>query len=448
MLDIKQPGTSFHDLLQTTDPAPVMELRLTDIIMASGLSPTEANGVFSLALFQKLSEEGKSANVFFSPFSISSALAMAMLGARANTSAQMLQVLCFTKPKEAIMQDPEKEEEQDPQKKMQNPMQMQIKTRQQMRMQIQQCSRLPQYLKKVLKGDRPSHEEVHTHFKQLLIEFNKTNAEYALSLANRLYGEQTYTFVEEFLEETKNFYFAEVESVDFKKNAEAARLTINSWVDEKTQGKIKDILPKDKVSDTTRLVLINAIYFKGNWNQKFNEELTVDAPFKINKILELPYKGKDLSMLVFLPNEIEDDMTGLEKLKTALTYSKLMEWTSSHMMIVEEVEVGLPRFKMEVTYDLESILGSMGMVDAFDSSRSDFSGMSAANDLVLSKVIHKSFVEVNEEGSEAAAATALVFVERASAISHTFIADHPFLFFIRYNPTNTILFAGQYSSPE
>ncbi|XP_061821655.1 leukocyte elastase inhibitor-like isoform X3 [Nerophis lumbriciformis] len=442
--------------------------------MASGLSPTEANGVFSLALFQKLSEEGKSANVFFSPFSISSALAMAMLGARANTSAQMLQVLCFTKPKEAIMQDPEKEEEQDPQKKMQNPMQMQIKTRQQMRMQIQQCSRLPQYLKKVLKGDRPSHEEVHTHFKQLLIEFNKTNAEYALSLANRLYGEQTYTFVEEFLEETKNFYFAEVESVDFKKNAEAARLTINSWVDEKTQGKIKDILPKDKVSDTTRLVLINAIYFKGNWNQKFNEELTVDAPFKINKndtkpvkmmtqkskfpivfipeincqILELPYKGKDLSMLVFLPNEIEDDMTGLEKLKTALTYSKLMEWTSSHMMIVEEVEVGLPRFKMEVTYDLESILGSMGMVDAFDSSRSDFSGMSAANDLVLSKVIHKSFVEVNEEGSEAAAATALVFVERASAISHTFIADHPFLFFIRYNPTNTILFAGQYSSPE
>ncbi|XP_061878055.1 leukocyte elastase inhibitor-like isoform X3 [Entelurus aequoreus] len=166
------------------------------------------------------------------------------------------------------------------------------------------------------------------------------------------------------------------------------------------------------------------------------------------QILELPYKGKDLSMLVFLPNEIEDDMTGLEKLKTALTYSKLMEWTSSPMMIVEEVEVSLPRFKMEVTYDLESILGSMGMVDAFDSSRSDFSGMSAANDLVLSKVIHKSFVEVNEEGSEAAAATALIFVERASAISHTFIADHPFFFFIRYNPTNTILFAGQYSSPE
>lgn len=134
------------------------------------------------------------------------------------------------------------------------------------------------------------------------------------------------------------------------------------------------------------------------------------------------------------------------QLEKELTYKNLVEWTRPDMMDTVEVQVGLPRFKMEEMYDLKEILASMGMVDAFDDSRSDFSGMSPNNDLVLSKVVHKAFVEVNEEGTEAAAATAAIMMMRCARITPTFVADHPFLFFIRHNPTQTILFYGRYCS--
>ncbi|XP_054479382.1 leukocyte elastase inhibitor-like [Anoplopoma fimbria] len=166
------------------------------------------------------------------------------------------------------------------------------------------------------------------------------------------------------------------------------------------------------------------------------------------QILEMFYEGKELSMLIILPNEIEDDTTGLEKLERELTYEKFEEWTRSDMMGQTQVEVRLPRFKMEEEYDLKDVLISMGMVDAFDVTRSDLSGMSPANDLVVSKVVHKAFVEVNEEGTEAAAATGVIIAERSIIIPATFIADHPFLFFIRHNPTKTVLFSGRYCSPQ
>ncbi|CAL8311960.1 unnamed protein product [Merluccius merluccius] len=130
-----------------------------------------------------------------------------------------------------------------------------------------------------------------------------------------------------------------------------------------------------------------------------------------------------------------------------MTYEKFMEWTRPDKMVKNEVKVGLPRFKMTQTYDMNDLLVSMGMVDAF-SSLSDFSGMSSANNLVLSKVVHKAFVEVNEEGTEAAAATGIIAVTLCYMIPTNFVADHPFLFFIRHNPSKSILFAGRYSSPE
>ncbi|KAI4823322.1 hypothetical protein KUCAC02_011915 [Chaenocephalus aceratus] len=372
---------------------------------------SKANTTFALDLFKKLSDADKTANIFYSPFSISSALAMVMLGTGGNTSTQM---------------------------------------------------------------SENDEEDVHASFSRLLSELIKDDAPYALSLANRLYGEQSYQFVERFLEETKRYYSAELESVDFKASAEAVRVNINSWVEGQTQGKIKDVLAKRVVDSTTTLVLVNAIYFKGNWDKRFKEGSTVDAPFKVNKndskwvkmmqekstflitsitefncqILEMPYKGKDLSMLIFLPNEMEDETTGLEKLEKELTYETFVEWTRPDMMSETDVEVRLPRFKMEESCDLKEILISMGMVDAFDVTMSDFSGMSPANDLVVSKVVHKAFVEVNEEGTEAAAATAVILTERALLVPVTFIADHPFLFFIRHNVTKSVLFAGRYCSPE
>uniref|UniRef100_A0A674MUH4 Serpin B6 n=1 Tax=Takifugu rubripes TaxID=31033 RepID=A0A674MUH4_TAKRU len=265
-----------------------------------------------------------------------------------------------------------------------------------------------------------------------------------------------------------------MESVDFRAAAETSRSNINSWVEKQTEGKIKDLLAKGIVTGDTRLVLVNAIYFKGNWNKQFKEKATRDATFHISKnsskpvkmmhqsskfpftfipeatcqVLELPYVGKELSMLIFLPKQMEDSTTGLEKLEKLLTYDNFMEWTRPDTMDVVEVQVGLPRFKMEEKCNMKNILVSMGMVDAFDVAASDFSGMSPANDLVLSDVVHKAFVEVNEEGTEAAAATGVVANSYSARHSERFYADHPFLFFIRHNPSRNILFAGRYCSPE
>ncbi|KAF1372814.1 hypothetical protein PFLUV_G00253770 [Perca fluviatilis] len=341
--------------------------------MASPTPLSKANTTFSLALLKTFGDDDKTANIFYSPFSISSALAMVMLGrGGGNTATQMS---------------------------------------------------------------------------------------------------------EDFLGKTKKYYNAELETVDFLAGSEAARLDINSWVQKQTQDKIKDLLAKGDVDSLSRLVLVNAMYFKSDWNRQFQQCDTQDAEFRLNKndtkpvkmmyqetlfpffnnpkanckILEMPYKGKELSMLIFLPNEMEDSTTGLEKLEKQLTYENFMEWTRPDMMDNVEVQVGLPRFKMEESYDMEEVLVSMGMVDAFDEAKSDFSGMSSANDLVVSKVVHKAFVEVNEEGTEAAAATAAIMKLESCMIScpsATFIADHPFLFFIRHNSSMSILFAGRYCSPE
>ncbi|MGH0116142.1 UNVERIFIED_CONTAM: hypothetical protein FKN15_074783 [Acipenser sinensis] len=382
------------------------------LIMASLAS---ANTNFALDLFKKLSNDRKAENIFYSPLSISSALAMVYLGARGNTAAEMAQSVRFNKSQDAV----------------------------------------------------------HSGFRTLISDINKPSAPYKLCLANRLYGEKSFHFVTEFIQNTKMFYQAELEAVDFVTASEAARQNINSWVQSQTKDKIQNLLAEGTVDALTRLVLVNAIYFKGNWGKKFSESETKERPFRLSKngtkpvqmmqqkakfnlsfipevnsqIIELPYVGNDLSMLIVLPMEIEDDSTGLEKLERELTFENLMEWTKPEMMDNTEVTVTLPKFKLEETYDLKSVLISLGMVDAFDVGKSDFSGMSSNNELVLSKVVHKSFVEVNEEGTEAAAATVAIMMMRCAMIPVHFNADHPFLFFIRHNKTRNILFYGRFSSP-
>ncbi|XP_067303930.1 uncharacterized protein [Pseudorasbora parva] len=316
-------------------------------------------------------------------------------------------------------------------------------------------------------------DQIHSSYKKFMSELNKPGVPYALSIANRLYGEQSYQFVEKFLDDAKIYYEAGLEKVDFKNKSEAVRVNINKWVEKKTQEKIKDLLPQGAIDAMTRLVLVNAIYFKGNWEKKFPKEATRDEQFKLNKnqtkpvkmmhqkakftlnyipemnsqVLELPYVGKNLSMLIILPNEIEDDTTGLQKLEKALTYEKLKEWTEPEIEVEHELEVSLPRFKMEEKYDMKTLLISMGMEDVFMEGKVNLSGMTSTKDLVVSKVIHKAFVELNEEGTEAAAATGVVFPSRCYIPPQEFIADHPFLFFIRHNPTKSILFYGRFCSP-
>ncbi|TRY58572.1 hypothetical protein DNTS_000412 [Danionella cerebrum] len=434
-------------------------------------SLSSANTHFNLNLFQKISEKNASGNVFYSPFSISSALAMVSLGAKGNTEAQMYKVLGFNNPpKPAVVTSESHQQMPQP---SQTTCGVKGEHAQAMMQQTQKCG-LPAELKKI--GSQPgqkAEEKVHSGFHHFIQELNKPGVPYTLSLANRLYGEQRYQFVEKFLSDAKKYYEAGLEKVDFIAQSEAARININNWVEKKTNEKIKDLIPSGAIDELTRLVLVNAIYFKGNWEKKFPKESTGDGLFRLNnnqtkpvkmmqqkahfpmsfipevnsQVLELPYVGKNLSMFIILPNEIEDSTTGLQKLEKALTYEKLMEWTKPEVMHSQEVQVSLPKFKMEQTYDMRDLLESLGMKDVFDASKVNLSGLSPNNDLVVSKVIHKAFVEVNEEGTEAAAATAVIVTMRCLIIPLRFTADHPFLFFIRHNPTKSILFYGRFCSP-
>ncbi|KAM9307942.1 serpin B6-like [Gastrophryne carolinensis] len=373
-----------------------------------------ANGSFAIDLFKKLNESDNKCNLFFSPLSISSALAMILLGSKGNTGSQMSKVLQFEKAK-----------------------------------------------------------DVHSGFQGLISEINKPGTDYLLRTANRLYGDKSFAFLDEFLELTQKYYHADLQAVDFSGKAEDCRKEINTWVEQKTEGKIQDLLPSGSVDSLTRLVLVNAIYFKGKWAKQFNKQHTREMPFKLNKnetkpvqmmykkatfrmtyigdlftkVIEIPYVNNELSMYIFLPDEIQDGTTGLEKLEKEISYDNFSNWTNPEMMDITEMELSVPRFKLEDSYDLKSVLCDMGMPDAFDQCKADFSGMSCNNELVLSKVVHKSFVDVNEEGTEAAAATAGIMMMRCMRIVPKITCDHPFLFFISQKQTRTILFCGRYCSP-
>lgn len=372
-----------------------------------------ANTRFALDLFRTLNENNPTGNIFISPISISSALAMVVMGTRGTTAAQLSKALYFN-----------------------------------------------------------TVEEIHSRFQSLNADINKRGAPYILKLANRLYGEKTYNFLPEFLASTQKMYGAELASVDFQHTSEDARKMINEWVKGQTEGKIPELLVAGVVDNMTKLVLVNAIYFKGNWQEKFMKEATTDAPFRLNKkdtkivkmmyqkkkfpygyiqdlkcrVLELPYQGEELSMVILLPDDIEDESTGLKKIEKQLTLEKLREWTKPENLDLIEINVSLPRFKLEESYNLNSHLARLGIEDLFN-SKADLSGMSGARDLFISKVVHKSFVEVNEEGTEAAAATAGIATFCMLMPEENFVADHPFIFFIRHNPSTNILFLGRLSSP-
>ncbi|KFV51639.1 hypothetical protein N341_01654, partial [Tyto alba] len=231
---------------------------------------------------------------------------------------------------------------------------------------------------------------------------------------------------------------------------------------------IQDFLVSGSVDLDSALVLVNAIYFKGIWKTAFKEEHTWETPFNVTeqesrpvqmmcqnstfkvaavaaeeiKILELPYASGQLSMLVLLP----DDVSGLEQLENRISFEKLTEWTSPNVMETKRVKVYLPRMKIEGKYNLTSVLVALGMTDLF-SPLANLSGISSAENLKISEAIHEAYMEVNEEGSEMAGSSGVMGDIKYSSEFEEFRADHPFLFLIRHNPTNFILFFGRYCSP-
>jgi len=371
---------------------------------------TEGNNVFAAALYGRLRHQ--SGNLFFSPESISTALAMAYAGARSSTASEMAKTLHFTLPP----------------------------------------------------------DKLHPAMGARLRDLNAAHEGYQLSVANALWAQQGYTFLDDFLSLLKTDYGAGLNQVNFKGATEAARLTINQWVEQKTQDKIKDLLQPGALRSDTRLVLTNAIYFKGDWETQFDKTQTKSEDFHLSpaqaataplmhregrfsyfdggtfQILEIPYKSKELSMIVFLPK----DASGLSALEQSLTGSNLQQWLGK-LASVPKVIVTMPKFKMTQQFELGSTLSAMGMPQAFSGS-ADFSGMTGHRDFAISEVIHKAYVDVNEEGTEAAAATAVTM--RALAIRApegpppVFRADHPFVFMIRDNRSASILFMGRMADPR
>lgn len=399
-----------------TRPLPLLLLLVAMVCASTAGAPPDtdvaavAGGItaFSSDLYAKLSE--RPGNLFCSPFSISTALAMTYAGARGATAEQMARVLHFGLGQDAL-----------------HPASGALAAR-------------------LTGGDLPGCE---------------------LSVANRIWAQPSTGLLPAFLEATRRHYRAEVARADFSARTEAARTEINRWVEKQTKDRIKDLIAKGLLSRDTRMVLVNAIYFKGRWAVQFEKDSTRDAPFTIGdgqavsapmmhrsgelryvedeqmQGLELPYEGGDLSMVVLLPKKAD----GLGDLGRSIAAGALTRWLGA--LRTREVEVYLPRFKMTSEFELSAALAAMGMPDAF-TAVADFSGMAGTRDLFISAVIHKAFVDVNEEGTEAAAATAVVMVKamRPSAPPVVFRADHPFVFLIRDNRTGAVLFIGRVVRPS
>jgi len=387
------------------------------------------NNRFALQLYQKLQSEG--GNLFFSPYSISTALAMVYAGARGETREQMAKVLSLATAGESPSPG-------------------------------SSAATLPP-------GKPITPEQVAQAFGKIIKDLNARGAggKYELRTANALWGQKDYKFLPDFVTLVEREYGGKLQQVDFVKAAEQARQTINTWVDKQTNGKIKDLIGPGVLDAMTRLVLTNAIYFKGNWINQFEKDRTQDEPFTLAnattvqapmmnqkarfgyaetdalQTLEMPYAGEELTMVVLLPKKTD----GIAELGKDLTADNLVKWLQQIRQ--REVIVTVPKFKMTSKFSLGQVLQSMGMTDAF-SDKADFSGMTGNRDLFLSAVIHQAYVDVNEEGTEAAAATGAVMSVTSIGPGQTpiFRADHPFLFLIRDKKTDSILFLGRVMNPK
>ena len=365
----------------------------------------QGNGQFAVDLYRQLSTVD--GNLFFSPYSISSALAMTYAGSGGNTQVQIAQALHFSL----------------------------------------ECERL-----------HPAFSYLDAAVKQAGIESGVQ-----LRIANTLWPQKGEKLLKEFTSLVRKAYGVRIKTVDFAEE-EKVRLKINAWVEEKTESKIKDLITPGVLDSLTRLVLVNAIYFYGDWLNKFDPNLTAEALFFGKdgegmvqmmaqrssfryaecdglQVVELPYTGSGVSMLVLLPAE-RDGLPGLEGL---LTRENLADWMAA--LEETEVELSLPKFELSSAFRLDDTLKTLGMVDAF-SHQADFSGMNGLQDLFVSAALHKAFLSVNEEGTEAAAATAVVMTLKSVPFpAVVFRADHQFVFLIHENRTGSILFMGRFTTP-
>lgn len=374
------------------------------------------NSAFAIDLYGKLSAAEKG-NIFLSPFSVSNSIAIAYAGARGATQTEIATALKFSLNHGEII---------------------------------------------------PVFGQLHSRLNQL-----QGNGNIRLDIANSIWPQKGYELLTEYKDLLKTDDTIVINSLDYGKDPEQAKETINKWVSQSTKNKISEIIPPNLLNAETRLIIANAIYFKADWEQKFKPSLTRDLEFfpspgtsmktrmmnlkaSFNytevgplQILEMPYVGNELSMVIILPKDID----GFRQVDKTLSAENIKIW--KEQMVPTEIMVYIPKFEMTSTFFLAETLTSMGMVEAFSRQKADFTGISArtGQPLFLSSVIHKSFIEVSEEGSEASGATAIDM----TTMGHSprtpkvnlpqFKADHPFLFIIQERQTGSILFIGRLLMP-
>ncbi|HOC97197.1 MAG TPA: serpin family protein [Candidatus Pacearchaeota archaeon] len=379
-----------------------------------------ANNQFAFDLYSELAKTEKD-NIFYSPYSISAALAMTYEGAKGKTAEEIKEVFHF--PETSVL--------------------------------------------------RPNYAAIYN-------KINEDNKEYQLSTGNALWVQQDYLLLNDYSEAVERYYGGKASNVDFIKETEKSRQTINSFIEEQTNNKVKELIPAGQVDHLTRLVITNAIYFKGTWEWEFDKSDTRDKDFYITpenvvktpmmhmdsdkatfnyadleklQILELPYKGDKISMLILLPKQGEaydyekgEEITynyNLEDIE--LSSEKLNEY-KSEMQETKLSAIYLPKFKFDTKYFMVSTLSEMGMPTAF-SMQADLSGIDGSQNLYIQNVIHQAFVQVDEKGTEAAAATSITIGFKSAMPSNVFTADHPFIFIIQEKETGNILFMGRMTDP-
>lgn len=386
-----------------------------DVEQATLKELVAGNSTFAFSLYQLLKEE-KYGNCFYSPYSISLALAMAYAGAENNTEQQMKDVLHFTLPE----------------------------------------------------------EDFHPAFNYLDLELMSRgeNAQgmdgepFRLNIVNDIWGQVDYNFLSSFLDILAENYGAGLNLVDFINETENARQTINDWISQQTEERIKDLLPEGSITQLTRLVLTNAIYFKAAWLFQFEEQSTSNGTFTLPngssvttsmmnqtecfnymegesyKAIELPYDGNEIAMIILVPDA--GTFETFEEYLDLTLVSSIIENLSS-----TNINLKMPKWEFDSDFLLSSALGGMGMIDAFINGIADFSGIDGTQFLFISDVVHKAFVLVNESGTEAAAATGVIFeFTSVPPPPIDFTINRPFIFFIRDIETDTILFIGRVLNPE
>uniref|UniRef100_A0A2P2HX62 Leukocyte elastase inhibitor-like n=1 Tax=Hirondellea gigas TaxID=1518452 RepID=A0A2P2HX62_9CRUS len=370
---------------------------------------------FTWDLYKSLTRgaDDPSGNLLFSPLSIATTLAMTLSGTNSNTKQQLSEVLHLQE-----------------------------------------------------------HPAVAAAFSSIISKYKSSDdgADCILRTANLMYVSNMLEMRQQFAEVITGQYKAAAKTVDFGGKTEEIRLEINSAVENETNSKIKNLIPLGVLNGLTRLVLVNAVYFKGLWMKSFDKLDTVQRPFHTSEtesvmvpmmhksadfvtqyhkdleatVLNMEYKGSNLSMVIVLP----DARTGLAALEEKMSGFDMKTLLPRNMKT--KVEVFLPRFKLEYSNDLVKTLSGLGAEDLFLPGKSDLSGIGGPpGDLFVSNVLHKTFMEVNEEGTEAAAATAMIAMTRAMfRPPPPFVADHPFIFILQDNHFNITLFAGRYTTPD